>query len=365
MVMQIEKYKGLKTQFSTLGGIFLSFLFSVFVIFSTIWVCMAIWFQQPFGYALSIFTIALWIIFAGICLGIYISKRFISRIKIFFIYSLSFICSLIWYFNIEARQDREWAPEVSKVLSYEQHGNLVTLHNVRNFNWRSEDDYDEKWETRTVDLNKISGVNVITSYWMGPQIAHTLVSFDFENSPPLTFSIEIRKEKGESFSALGGFFRKFELSLIASDEKDIIFTRSNIRNEDVYFFPIHMNKTDTRALFKEYLQTAKKLQQTPKWYNTLTSNCTTLVFDMAQAVSQHQYPSDYRLLLSGYLPNYLYDLRAFSHQWTIDEWYSHAHINPKTEHKNALSSKQYSTLIRQGLISPKYPIQEKIHEGKK
>ena len=78
----------------------------------------------------------------------------------------------------------------------------------------------------------------------------------------------------------------------------------------------------------------QELKQTPKWYNTLTSNCTTIVFDMAQAISHHQYPSDYRLLLSGYLPNYLYDLNAFSHQWTMAQWYDHAHINPKTDIKS-------------------------------
>jgi len=326
------------------------FLFVFFVVCSSIWACLAIWFQQPINDSLTILFIALWVIFSIICICTYLTQHFLRSNKSCLIYSLAFVCSLIWYFNIEARQDREWEPDVSHVLTYKQHGSLVTLYNVRNFNWRTESDYDEKWETRTVDLSKITGVNVITSYWMGPQIAHTLVSFDFENSSPITFSIEIRKEKGESFSALGGFFRKFELSLIAADEKDIIFTRSNIRKEQVYFFPINMPKTEIRALFEQYLLTAKDLQTKPKWYNTLTSNCTTIVFDMAQAISQNQYPSDYRLLLSGYLPNYLYDLHAFSHQWTIQQWYEHAHINPKMENQTDLSSHEYSTLIRQGLI---------------
>jgi hypothetical protein len=330
------------------GKYFFHTLFALFVACTSIWVCMVIWFQQPLGLIFSIFLIIVWIVLAIINLGFHFTQYVFLRRLCNIIYCLAFICSLIGYFSISARQDRDWAPEVSRELSYEQHGNLVTLHNVRNFNWRSENDYDEKWENRTVDLSKISGINVITSYWMGPQIAHTLVSFDFENSAPLTFSIEIRKEKGESFSALGGFFRKFELSLIAADEKDIIFTRSNIRNEDVYFFPIHMPKEEIRALFEEYLLTAKELQQTPKWYNTLTSNCTTLVFDMAQAVSHNEYPSDYRLLLSGYLPNYLYDLHAFSHAWTIEQWYQHAHVNPKTKNKQ-LTSEQYSSLIRKDL----------------
>ncbi|WOE33180.1 DUF4105 domain-containing protein [Acinetobacter sp. SAAs470] len=310
---------------------------------------MALWYQHPFGELITVIAIILWLVLACITLRYGLTWRLMRYGPSLWLYGFMFVLMLIWYFNIEAKQDREWAPEVEKVLTVEQHGDIVTLHNVRNFNWHSENRYDPRWETRTVDLNQISGVNIITSYWMGPQIAHTLVSFDFYNSPPLTFSIEIRKEKNESFSALGGFFRKFELSLVAADEKDIIFTRSNIRKEQVYFFPIRMPQSEARALFEEYLHTAQQLQQTPRWYNTLTSNCTTLVFDMAQAISQHQYPSDYRLILSGYLPNYLYDLNAFDHQWSMADWYRQAHINPKTEAKNNITSAEYSALIRQGL----------------
>lgn len=187
---------------------------------------------------------------------------------------------------------------------------------------------------------------------MGPKIAHTLVSFDFANQKPLTFSIEIRKEKNEEFSAIGGFFRKYELSLVASDEKDIVYTRSNVRGEQVYFFPVKMPQAQAKALFKEYLRQADELAQKPKWYNTLTSNCTTLVFDMVQAISQQQLPSDYRLLASGYLPNYLYDLKVLEQSWDMHTWYQRAHVNPRVERTANLSSQDYSRLIRQGLPKP-------------
>ncbi|WP_155516103.1 DUF4105 domain-containing protein, partial [Acinetobacter pittii] len=84
---------------------------------------------------------------------------------------------------------------------------------------------------------------------------------------PLVFSIEIRKEKTEEFSAIGGFFRKYELSLIASDEKDIVYTRSNIRKEQVYNFPVNMPRSEQKALFLEYLKKADELRAEPKWYN--------------------------------------------------------------------------------------------------
>ena len=190
-----------------------------------------------FGWLITRLLIGIWVVFALSILGIYITQHFFNRHTDVLIYMLGFLLGLFWYFGLEARQDRDWNPEVAQVLSYEQDGDKITLHNVRNFNWHADGSYDERWETRDFDLNQITGVNIITSYWMGPQIAHTLVSFDFANSKPLTFSIEIRKEKNEEFSTYGGFFRKYELSLIAADEKDLIYTRSNVRGEHVYFFP--------------------------------------------------------------------------------------------------------------------------------
>ncbi|WP_180171777.1 DUF4105 domain-containing protein [Acinetobacter sp. YH12023] len=338
-----------RAMFKKIGRSILHALFSVFVLCSSIWLCAALWIQQPAGWLGSRIIIGIWIAFALSILGIYITQHFFSRRKDVLIYIVGFICGLFWYFGMEARQDREWNPEVAEILHYEKQGNLITLHNVRNFDWHADGSYTPRWETRQYDLSQINGVNIITSYWMGPQIAHTLVSFDFADRPPLTFSIEIRKEKTEEFSAIGGFFRKYELSLIASDEKDIIYTRSNTRGEQVYFFPVNMPKSEMQALFVEYLHKADELRTQPKWYNTLTSNCTTLVFDMIQAVSKHQLPTDYRLFASGYLPNYLYDLHAIDQNWDMKTWYQKAHVNPRVSQIKQLSSEQYSKLIRQGL----------------
>ncbi len=335
-----------------LGMVLVHTVFGLFVIMSSIWLCLALWFQEPLGSFGTRILIGLWIAFALSILGIYLTQYVLNRQTDVLIYVLFFLVGLFWYFSLEARQDREWNPEVAQVLSYRQHGDQVTLNNVRNFNWHADGSYDERWETRQFDLNQITGVNIITSYWMGPRIAHTLVSFDFANSPPLTFSIEIRKQKNEEFSTYGGFFRKYELSLIAADEKDLIYTRSNVRGEHVYFFPVNMSKTERRALFEEYLRKANELKNGPKWYNSLTSNCTTLVFDMVQAISKRHLPTDYRLLASGYLPNYLYDLNAISHDLTIKQWYEIAYINPRVSKLNNISSPQYSDLIRQGIPKP-------------
>lgn len=323
----------------------LTFLFFMFVLCSSLWLCLLLWTQQPAGWLLTVISIAGWICFA---LSLLYFPQYWSKL----IYLVVFLMVVGWYYSLAPRQNRDWNPEVAHIFSYEKHGHLVTLHQVRNFHWKPDGSYVARWETRHFDLDKINGVNLVTSYWMGPRIAHTLVSFDFNDQLPLTFSFEIRKERNEKFSMLDGFFRKYELGLIAADEQDIIYTRSNIRHEQMYFFPLQMPEADMQALFLQYLKVSDRLRAQPKWYNSLTSNCTTLVFEMIRSIYPHQFPKDYRLLASGYLPNYLYDIRALDQLWSLQQWYHRAHINPRTAHFEQLphpTSAQFSRLIRQGL----------------
>ena len=275
-------------------------------------------------------------------------------------YASVWLLGLGWFLSIEAKQERNWQPDVREVVSYTRDANnpnLVTFTNVRNFDWHAPQGSEEitsnaRWETRTVDMSKLSGVDIFNSYWMGPLIAHTLVSFRFEEDRPLAFSFEIRKEGDETFSALAGFFRRFELSLIAAEERDIIYTRSNARGEQVYLFPVsHLQQSEVQSLFESYLVAVDDLNAQPAWYNTLTSNCTNIIFYMARIISGERLPWDYRIWVSGLLPNYLYDIGMLdanisidastdtknennntlegAEPWSMEMWYERAHINPK------------------------------------
>ena len=206
---------------------------------------------------------------------------------------------------------------------------------------------------------------------MGPLIAHTLVSFRFEDDRPLAFSFEIRKENGESFSALAGFFRRFELSLIAAEERDIIYTRTNARGEQVYLFPVsNLQQHEVKSLFESYLTAADELNAKPAWYNTLISNCTNIIFYMARIVSGDRLPWDYRIWVSGWLPNYLYDVGMLDanpekdgQPWSMDTWYERTHINAKvrgfdnqanleSDINSRENSRQFSEQIRQDIPMP-------------
>lgn len=253
---------------------------------------------------------------------------------------------LSWWSTLKPSHDRLWADDVARLLHIDVAGNKVRLSNVRNFDWRSETDYTVRWENREYDLDHLVSADLVLSYWMGPVIAHTLVSFGFDDGRYLTFSVEIRKEKGESFSALGGFFRKFETVLVASDERDIVRVRSNVRGEDVYFYRLQVAPATLRKLFIGYAGEARKLEQAPQFYNTLTSNCTTIVFELARAINP-QLPLDYRLLASGYLAEYAYDIGGLTPGFDYATLQARGRITERAI--AAGNDARFSTLIRVGM----------------
>ena len=213
-----------------------------------------------------------------------------------------------WWARIPASDTRDWADDVARHLVAQVDGNVVTLQNVRNFDWRSNTDVTPRWETRRYPLDRLRSVDMGLSYWMGPAIAHTLVSFGFDDGQGGTdyvaFSVEIRKERHESFSAVAGFFKQFELALVAADERDVLRVRTNVRGEDVYLYRVNMPPAAMRSLFLAYVDQAHALTAQPRFYDTLTANCTTIVFEMVQRIVGGL-PLDARLLASGYLPEYL------------------------------------------------------------
>jgi len=363
------------------------FLIAITILLSAIWLLLAIWYQYGIS---SVLTWLATLIIVGILAALLSMRYWHTVTKILLsdslsnkksihkntatryligLYGATWLIGLGWFFSIEPQQDRDWMAEVDQQVAYERDAtnpDLITLTNVRNFDWRTDEDATEHWETRTIDLSKLSGVDVTNSYWMGPLIAHTLVSFRFEDDRPLAFSFEIRKENGESFSALAGFFRRYELSLIAAEERDIIYTRSNARGEQVYLFPIsNLQQHEVRSLFVSYLTAMDELNTKPAWYNTLTSNCTNIIFYMARIVSGERLPWDYRIWVSGWLPNYLYDVgmldakpNSGAQNWSMDTWYERTHIDPKVRGfdnlagSSVVNSREFSKQIRQDIPIP-------------
>lgn len=231
----------------------------------------------------------------------------------------------LWWGSIAPSNDRDWAPDVARGVTGTFDGSKVTLHNVRNFRWSDPDTFTGGWETRTYDLDQLSAADLFSSVWASPAIAHTLIGFGFADGQRVVFSVEIRRERGEVFSEVGGFFKDFELVLIAADENDIVRLRTDARGETVSLYPLKISQEQMRKLFLSYVVKGNMLAARPQFYQTVTTNCTTVIFHLARIVEPN-IPLDWRILVSGYLPGYLYEHGVIRTDLPLDEVMRRARI---------------------------------------
>ncbi|WP_426238771.1 DUF4105 domain-containing protein [Pararhizobium sp. DWP1-1-3] len=325
-------------------GIVIRVISTLAILGFAVWGAMALSYQAPGPALVRILLAALWAILSLVALYAYV--RWHSRVAAL-LYPLMIAGLLFWWNAIPASNNRDWADEVAHIVSGVVNGPEVTLANVRNFDWRSPADYTVHWENRTYNLDKLASVDLLLSYWSSPAIAHTLVSFGFEDGQFVTFSVEIRKERNESFSEVGGFFKEFEMSVIAADERDIVGVRTNIRKEDVYLYRLNIPKPAMRSLFLSYVDTANGLNETPQYYNTITANCTTIVFAMINHIVSGALPLDYRLIFSGYLPSYIIDVNGFTPGFTLKQLQSGGAISARAQ-ASAIGP-DFSRRIREGV----------------
>jgi hypothetical protein len=307
------------------------------------WGCFALWYQVPGAKPIRIIAVALWGLFSVLLLLALYRTRMLYLAGAFV---LALAVLLIWWHRVLPSNDRLWTDDVAEITSGTVDGSRVVLRNVRNFDWRSATDYTPHWETRSYDLDHLASVDMILSYWTIQAIAHVLISFGFDDGTQVVFSVEIRPEKGESFSSIGGFFKEFELSILAADERDVIRVRTNMRGEDDYLYRIRMPTADMRSLFLAYVAQANELVHTPRFYNTVTVNCTTLIYHMMKRIDG-SLPLDYRLLLSGYLPSYVYKVGGLDRRYTLEQLRSFGRITDRA--RAADHSYTFSADIRRGV----------------
>lgn len=222
----------------------------------------------------------------------------------------AFLVVASWWLTLKPGNNRAWQPDVAHTAWAQINGDEVTLHNVRNCDYRSETDFTPHWETRTVRLSQITGMDVAINYWGSPWIAHPIVSFQFSNGLPLCFSIETRKTIGQLYSALEGLYRRYTLIYVVADERDVIRLRTNYRREDVYLYHTLASPAQARERFCEYINTVNMLHESPRWYNAVTSNCTTSI--RTQRAAKLRVPWDWRILFNGKSDEMLYQHHAIA-----------------------------------------------------
>ena len=265
--------------------------------------------------------------------------------KLAFIFGM-FAVVLGWWFTLQPRNDRSWQPDVAQLAWAEVDGDEVTLHNVRNCDYRTETDFTPRWETRKVKLSSITGVDLFINYWGSPWMAHPIASFQFADALPVCFTIETRKEEGEKYSAIGGIYRQYELVYIASDERDVVRLRTNFRKgEESYLYHTRMTPERARQRFMEYVSTINSLRERPRWYNALTTNCTTAI--RTQHPTSERAPWDWRMLVNGKGDEMLHERNMiFTGGLPFAELRQKALINPSAQ--AADKAEDFSRLIRDG-----------------
>jgi hypothetical protein len=212
----------------------------------------------------------------------------------------------LWWLTLKPTNNRKWQPDVARTAWAEINGDVVTVHNVRDCDYRTGNDYTVHWETHTVQLSQITGMDIAITYWGSPWMAHPIVSFRFADAPPLCFSIETRKAIGQEYSAIRGLYRQYTLIYVVADERDPIRVRTNYRHgEDVYLYRTLASPEQARDRFLEYIRTVNALHVHPRWYNAVTTNCTTSI--RTQRPTSRRTPWDWRLLVNGKGDELLYE----------------------------------------------------------
>jgi hypothetical protein len=260
-------------------------------------------------------------------------------------------CSVLaWWLALKPSNDGNWQPDSDRTAWAEMDGDRVTIHNLRNCDYRTETDYTNCWSDRTLYLSQIRATDFFLTNWGIPFASHPIVSFQSGDNEHVAFSIEARYKAGQAYSTILGFFRQFGLIFVAADERDVIRLRTNYRkDEEVYLYRVHVQPEVARAMFLTYVTYLNKLKDHPEWYNELTRNCTTTLDKQLAANVNNPQPWNYQFILNGTLDELLYDRgRLVTGGLPFPELKQREHINAAAQ--AADHSPDFSALIRAGRI---------------
>ena len=254
--------------------------------------------------------------------------------KYFFAFLLVLITSyLVFALATRPSLARDWTPDQKILAHADISTSTVRITNIRNINYRTTTDYDVRYYDKTFHLDELESVWFMVEPFSGhgAGAAHTLVSFGFENGDYVAISVEIRKEKGESFSPVKGLLRQYELVYVIADERDVIKLRSNYRKDDVFRYPVKTTRENMRALFIAMLSRANKLAAEPEFYNTLTNTCTTNIVAHVNDIVPGRIPLSYKVLMPAYSDELARAIGLIDDSQSIEELRATYRINERAE----------------------------------
>jgi hypothetical protein len=272
------------------------------------------------------------------------------------IFAVLFALALVAFLLKKPSNDRNWQPDLAVLPSATIEGNRITIHNIRNCDYRTETDFTVQHYDKTFDLDALTSVDLYLVDWGLTSVVHTMLSFGFNNRDYVAISIEARKELGEDYSTTKGFFRQYELTYVVADERDVVRLRTNYRQgETAYLYRVQGDKKLLQGVFLDYLRSINRLKDTPEWYNALLTNCTTQLRGHTQPYF-HKVVWDWRLLANGYADELAYENGTINTSLPFADLKKRSIINPKA--KAVDHNPDFSQRIREGLpgMSPAAPI---------
>jgi hypothetical protein len=266
------------------------------------------------------------------------------------VYLVGFCIVLAWWLTLKPSNDGNWQPDVDRTAWAEIAGDRVTIHNLRNCDYRTETDYSDCWSDRTLYLSQIRAADLFLTNWGIRFASHPILSFQFGDNEHIAFSIEARYKAGQAYSTVLGCFRQYELIFVTADERDLIRLRTNYRkDEEVSMYRLQGTPEVARAMFLTYVAYLNRLKDHPEWYNEVTRNCTTAIERQLAANVNSQQPWNYQFLLNGTLDELLYDRgRLVAGGLPFPELKERQHINAAARAANR--SPDFSALIRAGRV---------------
>jgi hypothetical protein len=260
----------------------------------------------------------------------------------------AFAAVLVWWLTISPTHDRDWDDLAAVLPSATIDGDMVTIRNIRNFEYRSATDFTPHYYDRTFDLSKIRTLDFLICYWgSNEKTAHSMLSFGFSDGKYLCLSVEARPERGETYAPIGGMFKKHELIYVLGDELDLIRSRTHFRDERVYLYPTASPPADVHTMFLEIIKRVNEIKSQPEFYNTLTHNCTTSLAASGRTILPPN-PFDIRLLLNGYADRMAYDNGWIATKDSFAETRKRHYVNQYVEGKPDTAN--FSELIRPHLV---------------
>ncbi|MEM7143833.1 MAG: DUF4105 domain-containing protein [Verrucomicrobiota bacterium] len=327
-----------------LGGIAILLVAVVAAVLS-LWAFGAIYYDGPIGRGTG--NLVLGLAWAVVMLVLVFRAKTLA--KRFLVWLACF--ALVWasWLYIPASNDRDWQQEWSRTAWAEvgDDGDTITIHNFRNFDYARDGSVTERWETRTVRLSNLQGIDLFLDAFGGENWAHPMLSYDFGPDGRVLISIETRREKSEKFSQIGGLYKMFELQYLIGEERDFVRVRTNIRNEPMYLYSGRFQPERGRETFLATVRELNSLKETPKYYNVITHNCTTSY--RAQRPPEERHKWDIRILINGKLDELLYERGAFiTEGLSFPELRKQAMINETA--MDAHHDPEFSERIREGLV---------------